>query len=131
MALSPKQRSFLKGKAHALKPVVMIGKEGLTDSVLKSLYDALRSHELVKIKVPAESQDDFKESVNAILHECQGVEKVQTIGHLLVLFRPSTPAGKISKVLREANLTYTKAQRDAHIAAEAALREAEETQEEE
>ena len=108
MSLSPKQRSFLRGQAHHLTPVVMIGKEGLTPAVLKAVYQALRSHELIKIKVPADDQETFKASVNDILEACEGAEKVQTIGHLLVLFRPSTPAGKVSQALKAAKIPYKK-----------------------
>ena len=86
----------------------MIGKEGLSDSLVKSLYQALRKHELVKIKVPAEDQESFKAMVQEILDLCEGAQKVQTIGHLLVLFRPATPAGKVSKALRAKNMPYTK-----------------------
>ncbi len=111
MALTPKQRSFLRGQAHHLKPVVMIGKEGLTPALFKSLYDALRSHELVKIKIPAESQEDLKETTEAIFEECVGVEKVQTIGHLLVVFRATTPPGKVSKALKEAKIPYVRSQK--------------------
>ncbi|MCX6116082.1 MAG: ribosome assembly RNA-binding protein YhbY [Proteobacteria bacterium] len=113
MALTSKQRSFLRGKAHELKPVVMIGKGGLTENVLKALYDALRSHELIKIKIPADSQDDLKEVVDEIMSASVGLEKVQIIGHLLVVFRPSTPLGKISKELKESKIPYTRAQQTA------------------
>lgn len=109
MALSPKQRSFLRGQAHKLSPVVMIGKEGLTESVLKAVYHALRAHELIKIKVPADDQESFQQMVQDILDQCEAAEKVQTIGHLLVLFRPSTPAGKVSLAMKAAKLPYSKA----------------------
>ena len=109
MSLTSKQRSFLRGEAHHLSPVVMVGKVGLTESVLKAMYQALRSHELIKIKIPADDQEAFREAVANILKECQGAEKVQTIGHLLVVFRPSTPAGKISKKLKAEKMPYTRA----------------------
>jgi RNA-binding protein len=113
MALTPKQRSFLRGQAHHLNPIVMIGKGGLSESLIKSLYQALRSHELVKIKIPADDQETFHGVVEEIFAHCEGLEKVQTIGHLLVVYRPSTPAGKVSKTLREAKIPYTKAQAEA------------------
>lgn len=103
MTLSPKQRSFLRGKAHHLTPVVTIGKEGVSEAVLKTLYQALRIHELVKVKASSEDQKAFQATVQEILEHCEA-EKVQTIGHLLVLFRPSTPPGKMSKALKEAKL---------------------------
>lgn len=111
MALSPKQRSFLRGKAHHLQAVVTIGKEGISDAVLKALYKALRDHELVKVKASSADQEEFKATVTSLLDQCEA-EKVQTIGHLLVLFRPSTPGGKISKELAAARIPYTRSQRD-------------------
>ena len=103
MTLSPKQRSFLRGKAHHLTAVVTIGKEGVSEAVLKTLYQALRVHELVKIKASSEDQEAFQATVQEILEQCEA-EKVQTIGHLLVLFRPSSPPGKMSKALKEAKM---------------------------
>jgi putative YhbY family RNA-binding protein len=86
----------------------MVGKEGLSESVIKAMYNALRSHELIKIRLPAEDQTEFKALVHEVLEACEGSEKVQTIGHLLVLFRPSVPPGKISKKLQEAKIPYSK-----------------------
>lgn len=111
MALSPKQRSFLRGKAHHLQPVVMIGKEGVSEAVLKTLYSALRSHELVKVKASSADQEEFRATVETILDNCEA-EKVQTIGHLLVLFRPSTLPGKVSKALKEAKMPYVRTAED-------------------
>ena len=48
--LSVPRLKYLKKKAHALKPVVRIGKHGLTVSVLRATAQALESHELIKIK---------------------------------------------------------------------------------
>lgn len=110
MALSPKQRSFLRGKAHHLQPVVTIGKEGVSEAVLKTLYQALRVHELVKIKASSEDQEAFQATVQEILDQCEA-EKVQTIGHLLVLFRASTPPGKMSKALKEAKLPLVRSEK--------------------
>lgn len=48
--LNSKKRAVLRSHAHHLKPIVTIGKEGLTEGALKSINNALNSHELVKIK---------------------------------------------------------------------------------
>ncbi len=110
MALSPKQRSFLRGKAHHLQAVVTIGKEGISEAVLQALYKALRDHELVKVKASSADQEEFRATVDALLEQCDA-EKVQTIGHLLVLFRPA-PGGKMTKALHEAKIPYLRSQRD-------------------
>ena len=48
--LSSSQRKYLRGVAHGLKPVVLIGQKGLTTSVVDALDEALMTHELVKAK---------------------------------------------------------------------------------
>ena len=85
----------------------MIGKEGVSGAVLKKLEHALDHHELVKIKIPADDQEAFRQIVEEVLSaaDCQ---KVQTIGHLLVVFRPSTPPGKVSKALATARLALSR-----------------------
>ncbi|MDI9455069.1 MAG: YhbY family RNA-binding protein, partial [Spirochaetota bacterium] len=46
-------RAFLKAQAHSLKPIVMVGKGGLSEQVVRALDEALSSHELVKVKFQA------------------------------------------------------------------------------
>ncbi len=48
--LSTKQKQFLKGLAHHLSPVVMLGGNGLTEGVLAEIDNALNHHELIKVK---------------------------------------------------------------------------------
>jgi RNA-binding protein len=52
--LTSKQRQFLKGRAHALSPVVRIGKGGLTPAVVLEAKTALRAHELIKVRIEVE-----------------------------------------------------------------------------
>ena len=90
--LLPRQRQHLKGLAHHLKPVVQIGKEGLSPALLKQVQAALEQHELIKVKL-AENVDRWEISealpgqVNAFL--------VQTIGKIVVLDRPHPEKPKI------------------------------------
>ena len=100
MALTPKQRSFLRGKAHHLDPVVMIGKEGVSEAVLKAAEKALEDHELIKVRIPAEDQSEFHATVDEFMERIKG-EVVQKIGHLLVIYRRAQKPGKISKLLSE------------------------------
>lgn len=98
MSLTSKQRSFLRGKAHHLDPVVMIGKEGISDAVLRATDKALEDHELIKIKIPAADQDEFHATVDELMSQTNA-EMVQKIGHLLVIFRRAQKPGRISKEL--------------------------------
>lgn len=54
MNLSNKQKQHLKGLAHNLKPVVLMGANGLTEAVLAEIEIALNHHELIKVKVVSE-----------------------------------------------------------------------------
>jgi RNA-binding protein len=88
MNLSTKQKQYLKGLAHNLKPVVLMGANGLTEAVLAEIELALDHHELIKVKVAAEERETKVLIVDAIVRETQA-EKVQVIGKTLVLYRPS------------------------------------------
>ncbi|MDR8522896.1 MULTISPECIES: ribosome assembly RNA-binding protein YhbY [Shewanella] len=88
MNLTTKQKQHLKGLAHGLKPVVMLGGNGLTEGVLAEIDNALSYHELIKVKVASGDRELKNAIVDAIVRETQA-EKVQLIGHVLVLFRQS------------------------------------------
>lgn len=88
MTLNNKQRQYLKGLAHSLKPVVLLGQHGLTEGVLAEIDLALNFHELIKVKVAAEDREVKTLIMDAIVRET-GAAKVQTIGHILTLYRPS------------------------------------------
>ncbi|ASJ96028.1 MULTISPECIES: ribosome assembly RNA-binding protein YhbY [Shewanella] len=94
MNLTTKQKQHLKGLAHNLKPVVQLGANGLTEGVLAEIDNALSHHELIKVKVASGDRELKNAVVDAIVRETQA-EKVQLIGHVLVLFRQS-PEMKIA-----------------------------------
>ena len=93
MTLSNKQKQFLKGEAHSLKPVVLLGSNGLTEGVVVEIQSALEIHELIKVKVPTDDRETKKLIFDAIVRET-GATKLQTIGHTIVLYRQS-PEKKI------------------------------------
>lgn len=84
--LTSKQRKFLRAKAHDLKPVVIIGAAGLTDNIHNEIDIALEHHELIKVRINSADKDSQKKLVNSICVKSRGIA-VQTIGHILVLFR--------------------------------------------
>lgn len=88
MNLNTKQKQFLKGLAHDLKPVVLLGSNGLTEGVLAEIDAALSHHELIKVKVPSTDRALKDAVIDAITRETQAL-KVQQIGHIVVLFRQS------------------------------------------
>lgn len=88
MKLSTKQKQFLKGLAHPLKPVVQLGANGLTEGVVAEIDNALSFHELIKVKVPTDDREEKSLIMDAIVRETKSI-KVQAIGHTLVVYRPS------------------------------------------
>ena len=88
MTLSNKQIQYLKGLAHAIKPVVQLGNNGLTEGVLAEIDGAIKHHELIKVKIPTDDKEEKALIMDAIIRET-GALKVQAIGHILVLFKQS------------------------------------------
>ena len=94
MTLSEKQLRFLRGKAHALKPVVMLGQKGLTDNVVAETVQALKDHELIKVRVRAADRQQ-REALLAQLVGRSSCSLVSRIGHVAVLYRAATPIPKL------------------------------------
>lgn len=82
-------KKHLKGQAHQLKPVVIIGANGLTDGVHQELERALNDHELIKIRISQQERDERKVTTAAIL-EHHGAELISKIGHIIVIYRKAT-----------------------------------------
>lgn len=93
IALTPAERSALKARAHHLDPVVIIGDSGLSEAVLKEIDTALKSHELIKVRVLGDDREARNGYASAIGENLDAVT-VQAIGKLLVLFRPGPPEEK-------------------------------------
>jgi putative YhbY family RNA-binding protein len=88
--LTSAERRALRARAHHLKPVVLIGDAGLTPQVAREIDVSLKSHELVKIRVGADGRET-REALAAAISEATGGEIVQTIGKVLVVYRPKPP----------------------------------------
>lgn len=86
MPLTPKTRQQLKAQAHKLKPVVLLGNNGLTDAVNKEIERALQDHELIKIRIHSNDRELRRELFNQISAHCQA-ELVQVIGSIGVIYR--------------------------------------------
>ncbi len=86
--LSNTQKKFLKSKSHPLKAVVIIAGNGLNENVLAAIEESLNHHELIKIKIKADSREDKAEIVEQIIKQTQS-QKIQLIGHVLTLYRQS------------------------------------------
>jgi RNA-binding protein len=84
--LKGKERAELRSEAHHLTPTVHIGQHGLTPALINSLDDALRTRELVKVKLG--NKDDIKpKDVANALALATNSDVVQVIGRTVTLFR--------------------------------------------
>lgn len=86
--ITTRQRSKLRAMAHYLTPVVIVGKEGVTEQVLKSVNDVLEARELIKIRLLNNCSLTTRE-VSAIICEKLNAEGVQCIGSIVVVYRLS------------------------------------------
>lgn len=86
-------RLALKGQAHALNPVVLLGTAGLTNAVFAEVDRALNAHSLIKVRVPRDDRSE-RETIFADLADRLGAARVQAIGKLIVLYRPPPPEEK-------------------------------------
>ena len=87
-SLTGKQVRFLRGLGHHLQPVVMIGREEISEPLVASAEEALTVHELIKVKVQEGCLLDRREAA-AILADRTGAEVVQILGRTILLYRPA------------------------------------------
>ena len=81
------QKRYLRGRAHALKPVVLVGQKELTDRIYKAVDEALKQHELIKIKlIDATDRNRKKEIIETITSQTES-EFVGMTGHIAIIYR--------------------------------------------
>lgn len=98
MALSKEQRREYRALAHHLKPVLLIGDNGISEGLTRELERALDDHELIKIKVSSSDRDERRQMIEEAC-EATGAELVQTIGKVAVLLRRARdPNPKLSNL---------------------------------
>jgi RNA-binding protein len=83
---SGKLRQALRGHGHHLSPIVQIGKGGASPAVLKQVEQALDDHELVKVRVDADSPAD-RFAVAEALAALPGANVVQIVGRAIVIYK--------------------------------------------
>ncbi|MDD6319075.1 MAG: ribosome assembly RNA-binding protein YhbY [Succinatimonas hippei] len=84
MALNSRQKQFLKAQAHHLKPVVMLGADGLSQAVIAELESSIDHHELVKVKLNA---GDTRKEQGQQCADAVGAELISVVGRVAILFR--------------------------------------------
>jgi RNA-binding protein len=84
--LTGKQKRFLRGRGHALKPVVQIGKQGLAAPLLREIEECLQAHELIKVRVLESAPLERRACAEAIC-AATGADLAQSVGRMLLLYR--------------------------------------------
>lgn len=84
--LTGKQKKYLRGLAHHLEPVVFVGREGLSETVIQSVLDTLKTRELIKVKLGQNCAVPKKEAASR-LAELTHTALVQLIGKTIILFQ--------------------------------------------
>lgn len=88
MNLSEHQKKFLRGLGHQLKPLVMVGDAGLSESLLAEFESTLDHHELIKVRVRAGDRDARDEIIGQLCASSEA-QLIQRIGNVALLYRPN------------------------------------------
>lgn len=94
MQLTEKQRRHLRGLAHLLKPVILIGNAGVSEGVVAETVRALADHELIKVRLPGLPREE-RDAALADLAARTDSALVNRIGHVAILYRPNAELPKI------------------------------------
>lgn len=112
--LTPSERMILRAAAQKIKPIIMIGNNGVTASVMVEIQKALEAHQLIKIKMLS---NDRELRMTAYTQLCKDLicHPIQTIGKIFVLFKddghyvpPSIAQQKMSNTIHSISRNQTK-----------------------
>lgn len=113
LTITTQLRNDLRAAAHTLRPVVLIGDNGLTESVLKEIEVHLNVHQLIKIRVAGDDREARKAIYEQICSELHA-EPIHHIGKILTVYRqnpdrPSvlTPEIASTRAIRKPTEVYT------------------------
>ena len=99
MELTGKEKSYLRGRSHDLKPLVKIGKKGINENLITNLMEALEKRELVKVSTTADRKER-KEQAETLSKET-GATVVQIKGKTILFYLPNPENPKVSADLKK------------------------------
>lgn len=85
--MTSKRRAELRSQANTLEPLFQVGKGGISDALIAQTDDALRVHELIKLKVLLESAPDKPREIAEEIAQKTGSQVVQVIGGSMIFYR--------------------------------------------
>ena len=92
--LTGKQKSFLRSMGMSIEPVVMVGKEGVTPTVVQAAREAIKKRELIKVRVLQNAEQEPQEAIEMLADRTDS-ELVQVIGRNGLLYRKNEEKSKI------------------------------------
>ena len=92
--MTTKQRAALRAMCNTMEPVLQIGKDGITDNLVKQCWDALEARELIKVNVQRNAPYTTREACE-LLCERVHAEPVQTIGYRFSIYRKARKDSRI------------------------------------
>jgi RNA-binding protein len=95
MKLTESQKRYLRGLAHPLKPCVTVGQAGVTAAVVRELGEALRHHELLKVRFRVGDRATRDAAVATLAQESSALVLGRT-GNVAVMYRPNPEQPRIS-----------------------------------
>ena len=97
LELTGKQTRYLRGLGHGMEAKVIVGREGLSDNLLKSAKDTLLAHELIKVKLGPNCPLNKKEAAEQLAQKTSAA-MVQLIGKTILLYRPNPELKKKEQI---------------------------------
>ena len=92
--LTAHQKKHLRGLDHKLKPVIMVGDAGLSDSLLEEYERTLEHHELIKVKIRVGDREARDDIISRLCAD-YAAELVQRIGNTALVFRRNDEKPKV------------------------------------
>lgn len=86
MTLSESQKKYLRGLGHQLKPLIIVGNAGLSESVLAEFDSTLAHHELIKVKVRNDDRSSRDEMIKKLCTD-HFAELIQCVGNVALIYR--------------------------------------------
>lgn len=93
--MTSKQRAYLRSLANNLTAIFQVGKNGISDNLIKQVDDALEARELIKLNVLETSPDEITEIANLLAQKTNS-DLVQIVGNKITLFRKKKKNSKIN-----------------------------------
>jgi len=95
MKISEAQKKHLRGLGHHLKPVIIVGDAGLSESLMKEFDSTIEHHELIKVKVRAGDREQ-RNALIAELCERGSAQLITRIGNIALLYRRNAEKPKVT-----------------------------------